>query len=117
MSDAGASSAGKPKRADGARNRAQLIAAAKRAISAHGAAVSLDLVARKAGVSIATLYRNFSSRDALLEEVYKEEVEALVNAAETLLARHDPITALREWLQMFVVFLDTKAAWRMLSVR
>ncbi|MFC6486542.1 TetR/AcrR family transcriptional regulator [Nitratireductor sp. GCM10026969] len=108
MSKWGTSVPRRRKRADGERNRAQLIIAAKNAIAEHGAAVSLDQVSRDAGVSIATLYRHFPSRDALLQEVYSEEVEALIGTAEQLTADHDPVTALREWLVVFVEFLNTK---------
>jgi AcrR family transcriptional regulator len=95
-------------RADGERNRARLIVAAKRAFAEKGAAVSLEHIAREADVSIATLYRHFPTRDELISAVYQQEVAALIEAAEQLLIEREPAAALREWLMMFVEFLDAK---------
>jgi AcrR family transcriptional regulator len=101
-------SPGRKPRADAARNRSLLIAAGRDVVAEQGANASLERVAREAGVSIATLYRHFPQRDALIEAIYREEVDTLVAAATTLTAERDPIAALREWLLMFVDFLDTK---------
>ena len=95
-------------RADGARNRTRLIAAAKRACAEKGATVSLEHIAREAGVSIATLYRHFPTRDELISTVYQQEVDLLIEAADKLMKQRKPATALREWLMMFVDFLDAK---------
>lgn len=95
-------------RADGERNRTRLIAAAKRACAEKGAAVSLEHIAREADVSIATLYRHFPTRDELIAAVYQQEVDMLIEAASQLMAKREPATALREWLMLFVDFLDAK---------
>ena len=95
-------------RADGERNRVRLIAAAKGAFAEKGAAVSLEHIAREAGVSIATLYRHFPTRDELIAAVYQQEVTALIEAADQLMAKREPAVALREWLMLFVEFLDAK---------
>ena len=95
-------------RSDGARNRARLIAAAKRAFAEKGATVSLEHVARQAGVSIATLYRHFPTRDELISAVYQQEVTALIEEADQLMTEREPVAALREWLMSFVMFLDAK---------
>ena len=95
-------------RADGARNRARLIAAAKHAFAEGGAAVSLEQIAREADVSIATFYRHFPTRDALISSVYQQEVTTLIEAADQLMTEREPATALREWLTLFVEFLDAK---------
>ena len=95
-------------RADGECNRARLIAAAKRACAEKGAAVSLEHIARKADVSIATLYRHFPTRDELISAVYQQEVDMLIEAADQLMTKREPATALREWLMLFVDFLDAK---------
>ncbi|MFI9486585.1 TetR/AcrR family transcriptional regulator [Promicromonospora sp. NPDC052451] len=104
----GPTPSGRRPRADAARNRSRLVAAARNAMAADGANVSLERVARDAGVSIATLYRHFPQRDALIEAVYQDEVGALVAAADDLRARQEPVVALREWLLLFVDFLDSK---------
>src|ERR1700761_418544 len=95
-------------RADGERNRTRLIAAAKRACAEKGAAVSLEHIAREADVSIATLYRHFPTRDELISAVYQQEVDMLIAAADQLLTEREPAAALREWLMLFVDFLDAK---------
>jgi AcrR family transcriptional regulator len=95
-------------RADGERNRVRLIAAAKDAFAKEGAAVSLEQISRDAGVSIATLYRHFPTRDELISTVYQQEVTTLIEAANQLMTRREPAAALREWLMLFVDFLDAK---------
>jgi AcrR family transcriptional regulator len=95
-------------RADGERNRARLIEAAKRACAEKGADVSLEHIARAADVSIATLYRHFPTRDELISAVYQQEVDVLIETADQLMAERDPAAALRAWLMLFVDFLDAK---------
>ena len=95
-------------RADGERNRARLVAAAKDAFAKDGAAVSLEQIARDADVSIATLYRHFPTRDELISAVYQQEVTTLIEAADQLMTKRKPAAALREWLMLFVDFLDAK---------
>ncbi|PSL01795.1 TetR family transcriptional regulator [Haloactinopolyspora alba] len=103
-----AAAPGRKQRADAARNRARLVAAAKQVVSEQGATASLERVAREAGVSIATLYRHFPERDVLIEAVYREEVDSLVGAASDLAREREPIEALRLWLLLFVDFLEVK---------
>jgi AcrR family transcriptional regulator len=95
-------------RADGERNRVRLIDAAKGAFAKDGAAVSLEQIARAADVSIATLYRHFPTRDELISAVYQQEVTILIEAAHQLMVKREPAVALREWLMLFVDFLDAK---------
>ena len=95
-------------RADGERNRLRLIEAAKDAFAKDGAAVSLEQIARDAEVSIATLYRHFPMRDELISAVYQQEVTVLIEAANQLMTMREPAAALREWLMLFVDFLDAK---------
>jgi AcrR family transcriptional regulator len=95
-------------RADGERNRARLVAAAKDAFAEGGAGVSLEQIARDADVSIATLYRHFPTRDELISAVYQQEVTTLIEAADQLMTKREPAAALREWLMLFVDFLDAK---------
>ncbi|MBP2299722.1 TetR/AcrR family transcriptional regulator [Azospirillum picis] len=95
-------------RADGERNRARIIEAAKQRFAEQGAGAALEQIARDAGVGIGTLYRHFPTRDVLIEAVYRHEVDALVVAAGELSAKEPPIEALRAWLALFIEFLDTK---------
>jgi AcrR family transcriptional regulator len=99
---------GRKPRADAARNRELLIKAAKQAFADHGSRASLEEIARGAGVGIGTLYRNFATRDALVEAVYRNEVEQLTSAARRLAAERPPVEALRAWLIQFVDYMATK---------
>lgn len=95
-------------RADAARNRALLLATAKHVFGAKGPAASLDEIAKAAGVGIGTLYRHFPTRDALVEEVYRNETQQLADAAERLAASETPVEALRKWLLLFIDYFTTK---------
>lgn len=95
-------------RADAARNRDRLLAAAAAVFSAGGPDASLEAVARAAGVGIGTLYRHFPTREALFEAVYRREVDQLYDQAERLTAMPDPVEALRSWLRSNVEFVATK---------
>ena len=96
-------------RADARRNRQRLLAAAAAAFAAHGADdVSLDEIARRAGVGIGTLYRHFPTRQALLEAVYRDQVEGLCARARELEGTGSPGQALAEWLRAMVAFGATK---------
>ena len=95
-------------RVDAERNRQRLLEAAKAVFAEKAASASLEEIARAAGVGIGTLYRHFPTRDALIEAVYRHEAEQLALAATRLSAKHPPITALREWLLVFVDYLDAK---------
>jgi AcrR family transcriptional regulator len=99
----------RPKRADALRNYEALIAAAREAFAEGGSATSLEEIARRAGVGIGTLYRNFPSRQDLLEAVYVGEVEALCRSAEDL-AEGEPWDALVAWLHGFIGYMATKQA-------
>jgi AcrR family transcriptional regulator len=95
-------------RADAQRNRIRLLETAKAAFAEKGSGASLDEIARIAGVGAGTLYRHFPTRDALIEAVYRNETEQLVAAAIRLAETHPPMTALREWLLLFVDYMATK---------
>lgn len=95
-------------RADGQRNRGLIVQVAKEAFTQNGAGTSLDDIAKKAGVGAGTLYRHFPSREALLEAVYRAEVEKLAEAAEGFGQTLPPAEALRAWLLLFIDHLATK---------
>ncbi|MET1073230.1 MAG: helix-turn-helix domain-containing protein [Umezawaea sp.] len=99
----------RPARADARRNFDALIEAAREVFADEGAAASLEGIARRAGVNIATLYRNFPTRQHLFEAVYLDEVEALAGMAAEL-AGLDPWDALETWLRRFVSYATTKKA-------
>ncbi|MET8834591.1 TetR/AcrR family transcriptional regulator [Micromonospora sp. NPDC004540] len=99
----------RPKRADARRNYDALIAAAQEVFGECGAGASLEEIARRAGVGIGTLYRNFPKRRDLFEAVYVEEVRAL-SASAADLADRPPWDALVAWLHRFVAYVGTKRA-------
>jgi AcrR family transcriptional regulator len=84
------------------------VEAAKAAFADAGPDVSLDEIARRAGVGIGTLYRHFPTRDAIVEAVYRREVRQLAEAATRLLGSLPPGEALHEWMRLFVEYIATK---------
>jgi AcrR family transcriptional regulator len=95
----------RPKRADAQRNIDRLLDAARTAIAKDGPEASLDDIARDAGVGSGTLYRHFPTRVALLEAVYREEVQRLCAEGDRLLESDtEPGEALSEWLRVYVSF-------------
>ena len=99
----------RPLRADAQRNYQALLTAASAAFADHGADdVSLEEIARRAGVGIGTLYRHFPARRDLLAAVYTDQVEALRVRADELLESGPPDQALATWLRAVVDFGRTK---------
>jgi len=95
-------------RADALRNRERLVDAAKAAFADVGADVSLEEIARRAGVGIGTLYRHFPMRDAILAAVYRREVQQMADAAARLQISETPGEGLHEWMRLFVDYIATK---------
>ena len=95
-------------RADAERNRDRVLEVAKEAFTRSGADASLDDIAKQAGVGAGTLYRHFPSREALIEAVYRTEVEKLAAAERHLAETMPPIEALRAWMLLFVDYIATK---------
>ncbi|MEU0597428.1 helix-turn-helix domain-containing protein [Streptomyces sp. NPDC006393] len=101
----------RPHRKDAARNYDALLAAAREAFAEHGAEASLEDIARRAGVGIGTLYRNFPTRRDLFECVYADEVNELCRVADEA-AGLEPWEALNTWLNRFAGYMVTKRAVR-----
>jgi AcrR family transcriptional regulator len=95
-------------RADAQRNRERILEVAKQAFTRSGANTSLDDIAKQAGVGPGTLYRHFPRRDALLEAVYRAEVEKLAAAERKFAHAMPPMQALRAWMLLFVDYIATK---------
>jgi AcrR family transcriptional regulator len=94
-------------RADARRNYARILAVAEAEVAAHGAAASLEQIARTAGVGSATVRRHFPTRYALLEAVSRERIEALRARAHELAGRDDSRDALLEWLGAVLTYSVT----------
>jgi AcrR family transcriptional regulator len=95
-------------RTDAQRNRERILEVAKQAFTRSGANTSLDDIAKTARVGPGTLYRHFPTREALLEAVYKKEVEKLAAAQRELSAKLPPVEALRAWMLLFVDYIAAK---------
>jgi AcrR family transcriptional regulator len=77
-------------RADAERNRARILAAAAEVFAEHGLDVSLDDIAARAGVGIATVYRRFPDKDALIEALFESKIDGVVALADDALEIEDP---------------------------
>ena len=95
-------------RTDAQRNRGRILEVAKQAFTRHGANASLDDIVKEAGVGAGTLYRHFPTRDALIEAVYRTEVEKLAAAERKFAETMAPIDALRAWMLLFVDYIAAK---------
>jgi AcrR family transcriptional regulator len=95
-------------RTDAQRNRERILEVAKQAFTRYGANASLDDVAKEAGVGAGTLYRHFPTRDALIEAVYRTEVEKLAAAERKFAETMAPIDALRAWMLLFIDYIAAK---------
>src|SRR6185312_6041251 len=99
---------GRRPRADAERNRARLLDAARAAFTSGQASVTLEQVARDAGVGIGTLYRHFPTREALVEALYRKDLADLCATAEDLLKEQSPDRALRAWMDGFAGYVAAK---------
>jgi AcrR family transcriptional regulator len=95
-------------RRDAQRNRERILEVAKEAFTRFGADASLDDIAKQAAVGAGTLYRHFPTRDALIEAVYRSEVEKLASSARRLAETMPPIDALRAWMLLLVDYIAAK---------
>jgi AcrR family transcriptional regulator len=93
---------------DAQRNRERILEVAKQAFTRLGANASLDDIAAQAGVGPGTLYRHFPTRDALIEAVYRSEVEKLAAAERRFAEALPPVEALRAWMLLFVDHIAAK---------
>ncbi|WP_433306003.1 TetR/AcrR family transcriptional regulator [Actinoplanes sp. CA-030573] len=95
-------------RKDAQLNRQRIVDAATRVLRAGPQPVKIETIAQEAGVGVGTLYRNFPSREALVEEVYRSELARLCARAGELLAGHPPAEAMRAWMGRYQEFVATK---------
>lgn len=89
------------------RNRSRILESAREAFAANGSQTSMAEVARRSGVGMATLYRNFASRRELLEALLVDEVDDVCAAAGTV-AGDRPVDRLMAWLRRFFDYVTTK---------
>jgi AcrR family transcriptional regulator len=98
----------RPMRADARRNYERLLAAGRAVLAERGSEASMEEIARRADVGVGTLYRHFPRRIDLVEAVYREDVDGLVELARTVNEDADPWQALVEWLIGFVKYGQSK---------
>ncbi|MEU1625586.1 helix-turn-helix domain-containing protein [Streptomyces sp. NPDC020096] len=98
----------RPLRADARRNREKILSAAARVFAEQGLDAHLEHIARQAGVGTGTLYRNFPTREDLIEAAYRNELARLCDAAPDLLAKMHPREALRTWMGNFIDYATAK---------
>ncbi|MGY1855800.1 TetR/AcrR family transcriptional regulator [Modestobacter sp. SYSU DS0290] len=96
-----------PRRADAERNRERILVAAREGFAEPGAPLSMAEIARRAGVGMATLYRNFPGRRELLEALYTDQVDAVCAAAGSP-AGETPGDRLLAWVHRFAAFFASK---------
>jgi AcrR family transcriptional regulator len=92
----------KPLRADARRNREALLTTARAVFAAGELDIRIEEIARRAGVGVGTLYRHFETRDAIVEAVYRQEIDALCGSAAELLAALPADQALHAFLRRLV---------------
>ena len=101
------------RRPDAERNRDKILTAARSAFADPQAEISMAEISRRAGVGMATLYRNFPGRRELLAALYADEVNAICDAAETAaeaagVGGGTPGAAFTAWLLRFYAFVTSK---------
>lgn len=99
---------GAPLRSDAQRNRERILQVALEELT-RSADTPLSSIARKAGVGQGTFYRNFPSRESLVLEVYRFEVQQVAETATELLRTRAPDRALREWMDRLAQYAMAKA--------
>ncbi|MGI5440335.1 TetR/AcrR family transcriptional regulator [Streptomyces shenzhenensis] len=77
-------------RADARRNRGRILVAARAVFAEHGIDAPMATVARRAGVGVATLYRRFPTRDALVRAAFAQQMETCDRTLTEALADPDP---------------------------
>ncbi|MFI9410116.1 TetR/AcrR family transcriptional regulator [Nocardia gamkensis] len=114
---------GGTRRADAQRNRERILQAARDLVHEPGE-LKLNAVAKACGIGQGTLYRHFPTREDLLAEVYRRDVDELVAAAPRLLANRPPLDALAAWFDRVAAYARVKrdvfaaveaATWRDLA--
>jgi AcrR family transcriptional regulator len=94
-------------RRDAERNRQRILAAAAEAFAAGGLSVSMDEIARRAGVGVGTVYRRFPEKELLIEALFEQRLDELVGLAEDALAHEDAWAGLVRFFETFLAVQAT----------
>ena len=84
----------RPLRRDAERNRQRVLKAASEVFTEFGLDVTLDEVARHAGVGVGTVYRRFGTKEDLVAALFEDRVDAIASLAERAMQEPDPWTGL-----------------------
>jgi AcrR family transcriptional regulator len=90
-----------------ARNRVAILEVAHELL-AQSATVSMNEIAKRAGVGAGTLYRHFPTREDLILAVYRHEVQKLVDAVDQVLADRAPLDAFVDWFGTLAAYIRVK---------
>ncbi|AWS43858.1 TetR/AcrR family transcriptional regulator [Streptosporangium sp. 'caverna'] len=96
-----------PVRSDALKNREHILQVAHEAFAESGA-ISLNVIAKRAGVGAGTLYRHFPNRETLILAVYRRDVQRLVDSVGRLLADREPLDAFRLWFETLADYVRLK---------
>jgi AcrR family transcriptional regulator len=80
----------RPLRRDAERNRQRILDASRVAFAERGLGVSMDEIARQAGVGVGTVYRRFPDKEELIEALFLDGLAEIVAVAKEALTRDDP---------------------------
>lgn len=95
-------------RADAQRNRERILEVAREAFTSGAEEVTMDDIARRAQIGPGTLYRHFPTRDAVIEAVFRDQVEKLITAGQRYAVTMPPLEALRTWMLLFIDYVACK---------
>lgn len=98
----------RPLRADAQRNRDKILTTAVQVFAEQGLDANLNQIAKQAGVGAGTLYRNFPTRETLIEAAYRNELRRLGDSASQLLESQPADHALRAWMSRFIDYATAK---------
>ncbi|MEO3875821.1 TetR/AcrR family transcriptional regulator [Nonomuraea sp. B12E4] len=98
------STAEQPRRADAVRNRRLALEAAKTLLVQSGVTITVEAIARQAGLGAATIVRAFGTKDALIDAAVTDLLDPLIQRAHQALTEPDPAAALRRFLLDLIDF-------------
>jgi AcrR family transcriptional regulator len=106
-----AAAGGRPQRADARRNYERLVEAARKVFAEQGGSASMEAIAKQAGVGVGTLYRHFPKRIDVVEAVWRDDIDVLVDSVDGGLGELEPWVALEAWLRAYVDYGRTKRVY------
>jgi AcrR family transcriptional regulator len=89
----------RPLRRDASRNRERIVAAARELFAERGLEVTMDEIARHAGVGVGTVYRRFRRREEIIAALFEQRMEDFLALTERSLADPDPWHGLVDFLE------------------